>query len=467
MIIPSQRFLAACGFALAGAIAIAVAGCGGKQNGSLVPGASTAAEPATIAARGPSIYLANGDGVTILSAKLGRSTPATLTYKSSGIVAAPDSWSIVPGTLHVDFSPALRSGASNESGLRVTLGYPRERAADVRNGWAFRVEVDYANGQHAGWVAFGSRDDARSRVSADIPASLLNGAAGITVALGVDNVKNNMETPGPRYWNGKSWSQTGTIVAGKKTVVLIHGIFSSVEASFPTAAPNATPCPQQIADAGGFEQVLGFDYKWNEPPFTEGPLFSAFLKQIADDGVTSVTIEAHSYGSVVTLAAIPTLAKQLKIDNVVTLGGPLPRRGTPLAKPDNGWRMGMMLGFLDWFFNEPPDVVDRAFKSGMVASLATNSTDMKKIYTGIIKMSPKPRFLEVAGNKWIFGEETFRRQLVEGSGVELPWDGVVETIAAKSNDLPDATAQEFDLSHIELQCNARVIKWVGDQITGT
>jgi hypothetical protein len=129
--------------------------------------------------------------------------------------------------------------------------------------------------------------------------------------------------------------------------------------------------------------------------------------------------------------------------------------------------MGMIMGFLDWLFNEPPDVVDRAFKSGMIASLATDSDELHKILTGINNMHTKPHFVQVAGNKWIFGEETFKRQLVEGSGVQLPWDGVVETIAAKSKDLPGAVSQEYSLSHTELECDARAIKWVGSQIKGS
>ena len=463
-----QKSPARFGLVLAGAIALVVVGCSGLQNGSVVPGNSQGAAraAATLTARGPSVHLASGDGITILSPKLGSNARATLTLNPNGTVPAPDSWSIIPGTLHADFAPALHSGAGNEPGIRVTLGYPRERAADVRNGWAFRVNVDYANGQHIGWVAFGDADGARNRVSADLPASLLNGAVGLTVALGVDNVKFHMETPGPRYWDGKAWNKTGTIDKDKKTVVLIHGIFSSVEGSFPTAAPSSkkTPCPQQIANAGKFEQVLGFDYKWNEPPFTEGPLFADFLKQIADAGVTSVTIEAHSYGTLVTLAAIPTAPSALKVDNVVTLGGPLPLRGTPLSLPKNHWRMGMAMGFLDWYFGEGPDVVDRAFKSGMIASLATNSNDLRKILTGLNQMSGKPNFYEVAGNQWIFGEKVFERQLVEGSGVQLPWDGVVETLAAKSKDIHNATPQEFELSHVGLECSDKVIDWVGGKL---
>lgn len=470
MTTPSGRPWAAFAFALLAASGLAVAGCSGGQSGPATPAGPPlpVQGSTTLTGRGPSLHLANGDGVAILSPRLGRSSLVTVTSRPGTTVPAPESWSILPGTLHVGFSPALRSGAGNQPGLRVTLGYPRERAASVRGGWALRVEVEYASGPPVGWVAYGTLDQTHDRVSADLPASLLGGATGATIALGVDSGTFSMQAPGPRYWNGKAWSPNGSIVAGKSTVVLVHGIFSSVEEAFPTSAPGsgATPCPQKIAGAGHFQQVLGFDYKWYEPPTIEGPLLAAFLKTIARAGVSSVTIEAHSYGSLISLAAVPAAASALKVNDVVTLGGPLPLRGTPLAKPSNAWRMRAIMEFLDWLSGEPPGVVDQAFKSGMVASLATNSTDLHNILEALDDMTTKPRLFEVAGNQWIVGEDTLKDVLIDGSGVKLPWDGVVETIAAASKDLPNPTARIFALSHIELECSDSVIAWVGGRLNG-
>jgi hypothetical protein len=110
----------------------------------------------------------------------------------------------------------------------------------------------------------------------------------------------------------------------------------------------------------------------------------------------------------------------------------------------------------------------------MVASLATNSDALKTILSGVTGMPNKPHFVQAAGTKWIcligtvghcaYSEETFKRVLIEDSGVELPWDGVVETIAAESTDIPDAVATPFPLSHIDLECDGGVIKWVAKQL---
>lgn len=391
----------------------------------------------------------------------------TLRYDPHAVAAAPNAaWVMIPGTL---YATPLHRATQTENGLRLTLRYPPARTAQVAAARAAVVSVTYAHAPPLRWIAFGQVDTKRHLVTVEIPAALVRDALEITVALGVDSDKFRQEPPGPRYWNGTSWSASGSIAPNKKTVVLIHGIFSSVEASFPKT------CPQRIADAGGFDQVLGFDYAWNEPPDAEGALFADFLKKVGAAKVSSLSVEAHSYGSLVTLAAIPKVDPAVKIANVVTMGGPLPLRGTPLAKPSNHWRMGLVLGLMDWYFGEPPSVVDRAYDSGMVASLATGSDALQKILDGVKAMQNKPRFLEAAGTSWIclvpgyvsgcwYSEEKFKSVLIDGSGVQLKWDGVVETLAANSADVPKPVTATFPLSHIDLQCGADVIKWVGKNL---
>lgn len=471
MTFPSRSFVHS-SFVVVGLIGLGLAACNSPQSGVVtgIPSGNTAAATSS--------GLGGGNDVAIVSPALARTTHATVTYDAGGVVAAPDTWSILPGVLRATFSPALRATNRSGAAVRITRVYALDRTAAIRNGYGLVVIANYGGGEQATLVVPSRLDLARHRVIAELPASLVGGIVSLTVALGVDNVKRSIESPGARYWDSKEkkWSTTGTIRPNEKTLVLIHGIFSSVESAFPSPSPRSTetPCPQRIADAGGFTQVLGFDYEWNEPPYYGADRFARFLKQVADAGVTSATIEAHSYGSVVTLAALPLIDKKLTINNVVTLGGPLPLRGTPLAKADNNWRMGMVLGLLDWFTGEPPSAVDRAFDSGMVASLRPGSVDLKRIVEAIGLMQTKPHFIEVAGTKWIcfigssnacfYSEETFKNQLVEGSGVTLPWDGVVETLAARSDDIPHPTAKSFDLSHIDLECKDNVIQWVGGQL---
>ena len=394
---------------------------------------------------------------------------ASVTYDRNGSVTPPnDAWQILPGTLHVAFSPRLGSAPRGTwTGVRVVMEAPAAARAAI-------AAVTYGDGQVLRFPAPASFAASHRRVRIDLPAALLERATGVTVALATDGVKPPEQPTGPRYWDGKDWDPNGSLKSGKKTVVLIHGIFSSVESAFPKGGFFTTACPKKIADAQGFQQVLGFDYDWFEPPDKEGQLFADFLKEVVKSNPTSLTIEAHSYGSLVTLAALPKLGADAKVANTVTMGGPLPLRGTPLAKKDNHWRIGMMFGLLDWYYDDPPSYVDKAFNSGMVASLATDSDALKTILSDIKGMSNKPNFVQAAGTKWIcligtvsncaYSEEKFKRVLIEGSGVELPWDGVVETIAAESKDIPNAVATPFPLSHIDLQCDDGVITWVARQL---
>ncbi|HYL26463.1 MAG TPA: alpha/beta hydrolase, partial [Candidatus Nitrosotalea sp.] len=391
-------------------------------------------------------------------------------YDRNGVIAAPaTSWAMVPGILHASFSPSSQMRGAPAAGLRLTMSYPQARATEIQAARALVVSISYANNTRLQLPMAGEFDASRARVSVELPASLVKDATAITLAIGVDaRSRFKEEAPGPRYWDAKGvvWKPNGTIEPGKKTVVLIHGIFSSVESSFPTPRPWQfwSACPTRIAAAGKFDQVLGFDYAWNEPPESRGKLFADFLQKVVDAKVSSVTIEAHSYGTLVALAAIPQVTPSAAaITNVVTMGGPLPLRGTPLAKPENHWRIAMMLGLLAWYYDVPPSFIDKAYDSGMVKSLATNSDALKTILSGVKGMSKKPRFVETAGTKWIcfipgirdcnYSEETFKKVLVDGSGVELPWDGVVETQAANSSDIPDPIATSFPLSHIDLQCD--------------
>jgi hypothetical protein len=448
-----------------GILSLALAACAGSQTGgglSLTPAVTS----------GSSVRLPTGDSVTILSRSLGSNVRLNVTKNPSEIVKAPNqAWSMLAGTLHAKIVPSLRETSELRTGLRLTFTYPAGDASQVRAGHASLLSIDYADGRTVRFVAPEHFLPRQRIVTVDVPATLLGGAVGVSMAIGVDNPRFKVEPPGPRFWNGTQWSPDGKIVGGKRTLVLVHGIFSSVEDAFP-ATPS--PCPQQIANAGHYEQVLGWDYEWYYPPRIEGPLFFKFLNSIAKAGVTSVDVEAHSYGSLVSLSAIPDVDSSLKIGHVITLGGPLPKRGTPLAMKQNDWRMGFVLGFLDTFSDEPPSDVDKAINSGMIKSLQPNSPSLIGILDRINSMKNKPAFVEAAGTDWIclkefagvcvLKEDYFKKVLLDGSGVETPWDGVVETLAAESTDLPKPVHTSFPLSHIQLECHDSVIDWVAKQV---
>jgi pimeloyl-ACP methyl ester carboxylesterase len=101
----------------------------------------------------------------------------------------------------------------------------------------------------------------------------------------------------------------------------VEAIFSSIENAF-------GPCEDRIIGAGGYGQAVGLDYDWTQPPAVEAPILANFINALP---VSTVDIEAYSYGTVVALAALPLITK--KIGHVVLLGGPLPLNGSPQADP--------------------------------------------------------------------------------------------------------------------------------------
>jgi len=117
-------------------------------------------------------------------------------------------------------------------------------------------------------------------------------------------------------------------------LILVHGMFSSVEAAFTNSA-------SAMQTAGGYSLVLGFDYDWTQRVGTSGQELADFINSLTNcSGIQRIDIEAHSEGVAVTLSA-PGLTATGKagtqispqatalIKNVVSLAGPI--RGTPLA----------------------------------------------------------------------------------------------------------------------------------------
>ena len=104
-------------------------------------------------------------------------------------------------------------------------------------------------------------------------------------------------------------------VRGLRTLVLIHGILSTATSTW----PDTYGCALGIKDAGKYDQVIAYTYDWTKVPSDAG---GEFLKFINGLNLDWFDIEAHSYGTVVTLQALPSMRPMPK--NVVLVAGPLP-----------------------------------------------------------------------------------------------------------------------------------------------
>jgi pimeloyl-ACP methyl ester carboxylesterase len=269
--------------------------------------------------------------------------------------------------------------------------------------------------------------------------------------VGVDGAVLSSYPLGPKLWNsttGQWQPEPFTVDPTKKTVLMVHGIFSSVETAF--------PCEQAIMKASGYQQAVGLDYDWTQPPATEAPILSKLANSLP---LSSLDLEAHSYGTVVTLAGLPQVTK--KVAHVVLLGGPLPLNGAPQADP--GYlRDLIMLGV----FIAEPSAVYKAYKSGMINSMATNSPQLQAIDKGLSAITLPP-FVQVAGGSPL-PQETSNYAvyaLYEYLYGGVTNDGIVEQKSA-IQAFPTKTSEitMLNLDHIQLECSTEVQQFVGPAV---
>jgi len=116
-----------------------------------------------------------------------------------------------------------------------------------------------------------------------------------------------------------------------RTVILLHGIFSSVESAF-------GPCVQALIAAGSYQTVVGIDYNYLYGTSANGQRAAAIINQLAGSMLVNhdrgpIDIEAHSMGALVTLAALlgTTIPARTIIRHVSLIGGVI--EGTPVAGP--------------------------------------------------------------------------------------------------------------------------------------
>jgi pimeloyl-ACP methyl ester carboxylesterase len=350
----------------------------------------------------------------------------------------------------IPVEPTPATLATPSPAVTLTLPYSAANATAILAARAPVVVISYADGKSAKISPDGTFDTGASTVHVAVPRQALDGATGLELFLATDGIVIVTPSPGPRYWNGTSWQTTPIqLDAAKRTIVFVHGIFSSVESAFPCVAP--------ILSAGGYQQAVGLDYDWTQPPSTEAPLLASFVNSLPN---ASVDLEAHSYGTVVTLAALPSIRKT--VPNTVLLGGPLPLNGSPQADP--GFERDLLVNLAEYVV--PPSQVQRAVESGMLDSLASDSSTMRQIQSGVLTLPSPPAFVQVAGtNPLPYEQYTGVHFLYELLFDYQPNDGVVEQISAESHDFaqPKISAS-FPDDHLQLECDPNIVQFVGSQV---
>jgi len=427
-----------------------LAGCGGGSTSPSVPGSSGGGSLS--GAQGGTFSLPNGDSVTFpAQALLGTERVSLSASATETPSLSIKGWSTAPGTMTLTFGSPAGSGVGGSQGtpmVSMTFAYSKANATQVLAAQAPILEITSSNGTVQRISPDATFDSTKGQLTATFLASLLNGATSAKLFTAIDGTGLVTYPLGPKLWNsatGKWVPEPFTVDPTKRTVVMVHGIFSSVETAF--------PCEQAIINAGNYQQAIGLDYDWTQPPATEAPILSKLVNSLP---VSSVDLEAHSYGTVVTLASLPQLTE--KVDHVVLLGGPLPLNGAPQADPGY-WRDLLMLGV---WLAYPSQVYD-AYHSGMISSMASNSPQLQAINNGLNSITLPP-FVQVAGGSPL-PQET-KNPLVYLL-YEYLYDGVIndgiveQKSATQAFNTKTSEITFLDDDHIQLECDPQVQQFVG------
>lgn len=316
--------------------------------------------------------------------------------------------------------------------------------------------------------------DSYSYRCALLPSSLLNGVTDVFVSLVNWSVAMDIPYRPMSFTAEKGWQALPDVqqshCAGK-TLVLIHGMFSSVEHAF--------TYPDNIKQAGGYTQVFGFNYDWAKGISDSGLKLAAFLNALAQSchDKASIDIVAHSEGVAVTLSALTSLDANAsnQVGKVIALGGPI--MGTPIARAAPA--ADAAASILTVLMNMPyigPAVSDQqlfeALESPVFQDLSPESPTMEQIRESVAQNASSKRFLLIAGAKCNFGLACNYLSGFFPSGTLF--DGLIAEDSAFSTPQPNANPRTtsigttnvithcYKLGHTELTDNKDVIKAVGN-----
>lgn len=224
---------------------------------------------------------------------------------------------------------------------------------------------------------------------------------------------------------------------GKRTLVLVHGMGSSVEEAFGCGPESVLPPFATL-----YDQVIGFDYDWTQGLEQSGAQLAQFLNCL---GLQNIDIEAHSEGVLVALAAAGLSDPNMTVQNMILLGGPI--NGTPaaelpetlftalLAMPDN----------LCLLHRSIEDIQSGHWRM----DLMPNSDALTRIKERLSQRVLQPHLWTVAGDKPFPGEAMLFPD---------PNDGLtpVDSAWGYNSGLRTTPLGPFPVDHIHLQCDPTI-----------
>jgi pimeloyl-ACP methyl ester carboxylesterase len=407
------------------------------------------------------VSLSDGSSVVIPPAFLPADGNVTLSISSTGTAAQVPGWSAASGDLTLSFSSGITAAFKRANGiksprssdsLKLIQSFPATNRTGILASSALQIVVHRTDGSTPVLSPDMAIDPVQNHVTTSLAQSMFIDSTTMTSTIQFDP-QYKPHAPYAQYYDPKSnaWSTASPVPAAhRRTLILVHGIFSSASSTF--------PCAGSIMQNGNYNQVIGFTYDWSTPLGTMRHQFADFVNNLPQQDW--IDIEAHSYGTDVVLESLTDIRSPVR--NVVLLAGPLPLHGVPSANSP-GFVRTLLLNFIKGsnVDNTDPGSIDRAGRSGMLSSLESNSAELQTIVYLVKHIDQPPKIIEVAGDRSYLAEQVFIDAYfpIEALAIDFAggYDGFIEVKSATSKDFigPQPVSTVLPYTHTDLVCNSR------------
>jgi sugar lactone lactonase YvrE len=472
----------------------------------IVAGTIASVTQSISATSGGTITLPDGSSVTIAPGVLPADQSLTLS-EVSYLPNQPPNLAITgvgPGLILTFAAPIQPSAATLATARAATTSRGLVAAGTSNAPVAFQFSVKTANNNVSGLIGSmpaanfvdaagistfagvdGNYDSTLKVVTGNVRSDLLTGFANDVIsviqftATNITNVFGFLPLiPGPLALdvnnpNKPDWVAYKACPTGK-TLVLVHGMLSSVENAFPGGTA------QGIKAAGGYDSVVGFDYNWLQGIDTSGADLAAFLSQQqgACTAITELDIEAHSEGVPVSLYSIAHT--NVNIKHFVSLGGPI--MGTQAA---NDIRILQAVILATPGVSLTAGVIDLAtilaspFVADLQSSTRGDNSKLDQIRSALFSRSQQPQMFVVGGTaeRLVFMKDVLGITITVTVNMSPfaslmgtnNFDGIIPLRSALAFDsgLKVYPLPPFPVGHTELVANPDPLQTVGQQVMET
>jgi uncharacterized repeat protein (TIGR03803 family) len=265
--------------------------------------------------------------------------------------------------------------------------------------------LDVNDGKDNYFALPSSYDATQNVTTVQVDSTMLEGSSTLLIGLTSPQTSTLGHTGNAwlQVWNDAQTSfadaPNGYCPTGSRTLVLVHGMFSSAQDSFGQKIGWAASA--SFSPPGPYQTVLGINYAWWNDINTSAQSIAAILNSLFDSPCSyggTFDIEAHSEGTVVTLDSTGSMSAntRAKLQHIALVAGPI--NGTPAAQDASD--------LLTFYLNLPlldPTVVlmppDQHDIYGFISELTPNSTAVLAAQSMAAANVPSTEIIAVGGDK--------------------------------------------------------------------